>query len=180
MSKMFIASDIHGDAQTTEKLLRRYRESGAEKLVLLGDVLYHGPRNDLPEGYAPKKVIELLNPFKNEILAVRGNCDVYSKLPLEESLQAEDKSIFITHGHLYGVKSSTERLMYAGVEREADIILFGHTHEGLCEYVDEECFGRPFYLVNPGSIAQPMYGNPTFAVIEIRNSDVLVSVAPLY
>ena len=67
MSKLLIASDLHGDAVCVEKLLERYRESGAERLVLLGDLLYHGPRNDLPEGYAPKRVIELLNGVKNEL-----------------------------------------------------------------------------------------------------------------
>ena len=75
MAKLIIASDIHGDAETCARLVEIYRESGAQKLVLLGDVLYHGPRNDLPDGYAPKKVIALLNEMKNEILSVRGNCD---------------------------------------------------------------------------------------------------------
>ena len=72
---LMIASDIHGDGKTTEKLLERFKESGAERLVLLGDILYHGPRNDLPEGYAPKRVIELLNGYADKILCVRGNCD---------------------------------------------------------------------------------------------------------
>ena len=75
MARLIIASDIHGDAETCERLLEIYRESGAERLVLLGDLLYHGPRNDLPAGYAPKRVIELLNAQKEDILAVRGNCD---------------------------------------------------------------------------------------------------------
>ena len=75
MARILIASDIHGDASTAERLVEIYKASGAEKLLLLGDILYHGPRNDLPVGYAPKRVIELLNPLKNEILAVRGNCD---------------------------------------------------------------------------------------------------------
>ena len=75
MARILIASDIHGDASTAERLVEIYKASGAEKLLLLGDILYHGPRNDLPAGYAPKKVIELLNPLKSEILAVRGNCD---------------------------------------------------------------------------------------------------------
>ena len=162
--KIIVISDSHGSTYNIKALFSMHKD--ADYYIHLGDGC---------EDFV-RLCVERNLPY----LAVRGNCDVYSKLPLEESIQAEDKSIFITHGHLYGVKSSTERLMYAGVEREADIILFGHTHEGLCEYVDEECFGRPFYLVNPGSIAQPMYGNPTFALIEIRNSDVLVSVAPLY
>ena len=73
--KIMIASDIHGSSLYCEKLLERYKEENCQKLLLLGDILYHGPRNDLPEGYAPKKVIELLNAMKNELLCVRGNCD---------------------------------------------------------------------------------------------------------
>ena len=73
--KLMIASDIHGSLKFCRELVEKYKEEKCDKLILLGDVLYHGPRNDLPEGYAPKKVIELLNEIKNEILCVRGNCD---------------------------------------------------------------------------------------------------------
>ena len=73
--KFLIASDIHGSEFYCQKLLEAYKNEKADRLLLLGDILYHGPRNDLPEGYAPKKVIELLNATKNEILCVRGNCD---------------------------------------------------------------------------------------------------------
>ena len=73
--KYFIASDIHGSAYYCEKMLEAYRREGADRLILLGDILYHGPRNDLPRDYAPKRVIELLNVVKDEIFCVRGNCD---------------------------------------------------------------------------------------------------------
>ena len=73
--KYFIASDIHGSAYWCGKMLEKFNDSGAEKLILLGDILYHGPRNDLPRDYAPKKVIEMLNPLKGRIYAVRGNCE---------------------------------------------------------------------------------------------------------
>ena len=73
--KWMIASDIHGSAYYCRKLLEAYEKEEAERLLLLGDILYHGPRNDLPEGYAPKEVIELLNARKNDIYCVRGNCD---------------------------------------------------------------------------------------------------------
>ena len=76
--KLFIASDIHGSAYWCEKMLAAFEKSGAEKMLLLGDILYHGPRNDLPEEYAPKKVIAMLNPLKEKILCVRGNCDTES------------------------------------------------------------------------------------------------------
>ena len=75
MKKIMIASDIHGSAYYCEKMLECYKNEKADMLVLLGDILYHGPRNDLPEDYAPKKVIAMLNPLKNEIICVRGNCD---------------------------------------------------------------------------------------------------------
>ena len=73
--KLLIASDIHGSAYYCRELLEAYRKEEADKLILLGDILYHGPRNDLPEEYAPKEVIAMLNPLKQEILCVRGNCD---------------------------------------------------------------------------------------------------------
>ena len=73
--KYMFASDIHGSAYYCRKLLEAYRQSGAERLILLGDILYHGPRNDLPREYAPKEVISMLNPMKQELLAVRGNCE---------------------------------------------------------------------------------------------------------
>ena len=75
MTKLLICSDIHGDAESAKKVLDAFDNSGAERLVILGDILYHGPRNELPAGYAPKKVIELLNPYRDRILAVRGNCE---------------------------------------------------------------------------------------------------------
>lgn len=73
--KLMIASDIHGSAFYCEQMIEAYKREGADKLLLLGDILYHGPRNDLPEGYAPKAVIAMLNPMKKELLCVRGNCD---------------------------------------------------------------------------------------------------------
>ena len=73
--KLMIASDIHGSAFYCEKMIEAYKREGADRLLLLGDILYHGPRNDLPEGYAPKEVIAMLNPLKSELLCVRGNCD---------------------------------------------------------------------------------------------------------
>jgi len=73
--KLMFASDIHGSALYCEKMLEAYSREGAERLCLLGDILYHGPRNDLPEGHAPKKVIAMLNPMKPQLMCVRGNCD---------------------------------------------------------------------------------------------------------
>ena len=156
MAKIFIASDIHGDAQTTEKLLERYRESGADKLVLLGDVLYHGPRNDLPAGYAPKKVIELLNPFKNEILAVRGNCDTevdqmvldFPVLAEYAYLSLDGLRVLVCHGHNF----NTEKLPPLA---KGDILLHGHTHIPAAEK-----FGEDNWYINPGSVSIPKMNSP--------------------
>ena len=108
-----IASDIHGDYNCARALVDRYLESGAERLVLLGDILYHGPRNDLPSEYAPKKVIELLNSISDELLCVRGNCDTevdqmvlnFPILADYAYLSVDGVRIFATHGHKYNTSS---------------------------------------------------------------------------
>lgn len=156
MAKIMIASDIHGDADTTALLLERYCESGAEKLVLLGDILYHGPRNDLPGGYAPKRVIELLNPYRNEILAVRGNCDAevdqmvldFPVLADYAYLSLDGLRIFAAHGHDHN-KEKLPPLC------SGDILLHGHTHIPIAE-----SFGEGNYYINPGSVSIPKEGSP--------------------
>ena len=107
--KILFASDIHGSAYYCGKLLEIYQKSGAERLVLLGDILYHGPRNDLPKEYAPKQVIAMLNEYKNQIYAVRGNCDTeVDQMVLEFPVLADyallswnGKTFYATHGHVY-------------------------------------------------------------------------------
>jgi putative phosphoesterase len=156
MSKFIIASDIHGDAETCARLVEIYRESGAEKLILLGDILYHGPRNDLPAGYAPKKVIELLNPLCNDILAVRGNCDtevdqMVLKFPVLADyayLSLDGLRIFATHGHNF----NTSKLPPLA---KGDILLHGHTHVPTVEE-----FGEGNYYINPGSLSIPKENSP--------------------
>ena len=110
--KYLIASDIHGSAYYCRKLIDAYRAEQAERLILLGDLLYHGPRNDLPRDYAPKEVISMLNALKGEILAIRGNCEAevdqmvlefpvladYAVLALESGL-----TVYLTHGHHYNI-----------------------------------------------------------------------------
>lgn len=107
--KWFIASDIHGSAYYCRRMLERYKKENADRLLLLGDVLYHGPRNDLPEGYAPKEVIEMLNAIKDDILCVRGNCEaeidqMVLKFPVLADyaiIDLEGSLIYATHGHIY-------------------------------------------------------------------------------
>lgn len=156
MARIMIASDIHGDAQTTELLIQRYRESGAERLVILGDILYHGPRNDLPAGYAPKRVIELLSPLKNELLCVRGNCDTevdqmvlpFPVLADYAYLYLDGLRIFAAHGHNHN-KEKLPPLC------EGDVLLHGHTHVPVAE-----SFGEGFYYINPGSVSIPKESSP--------------------
>ena len=156
MAKILIASDIHGDAQTAQRLVEIYKESGAEKLVLLGDVLYHGPRNDLPAGYAPKRVIELLNPLKNEILCVRGNCDgEVDQMVLDFPILADyaylsfdGLRIFATHGHNF----NTQKLPPLA---KGDILLHGHTHVPVVQE-----FGDGNFYINPGSLSIPKESSP--------------------
>ncbi len=151
--KLLIASDIHGSAKYCEMLIDAYKREGADRMLLLGDILYHGPRNDLPEEYAPKKVIEMLNAMKDEIYAVRGNCEAevdqmvlgfpvladYALIPLGE------KMVFATHGHVYNCDNLPPM-------KSGDILLHGHTHIPVCER-----FGEYMYM-NPGSVSLPKNG----------------------
>ena len=160
--KYLFASDIHGSAYYCQKLMDCYQESGADKLILLGDLLYHGPRNDLPKEYSPKQVIELLNKKKEEILAVRGNCDgevdqMVLEFPIlsDYSLLYEEKTeFFLTHGHHF----SPENLP---PYRVGSVFVYGHTHIWRAERQDG------IVLLNPGSISIPKNGNPpTFSIYE--------------
>ncbi len=148
--KYFIASDIHGSAKFCEQLLAAYRKENADRLILLGDLLYHGPRNDLPEGYAPKQVIELLNSIKDDLLCVRGNCDAevdqmvldFPVLADYALLALDDRTVFITHGHNFN--TATPPPLKSG-----DILLHGHTHIPVCEPFDDKLY------INPGSVSIP-------------------------
>ncbi|MBR1738988.1 MAG: phosphodiesterase [Ruminococcus sp.] len=152
--KLFIASDIHGSAYWCRKMLDAFMESGAEKLLLLGDILYHGPRNDLPDEYDPKAVIAMLNPLAHRILCVRGNCDTeVDQMVLDFPIMAEyalicadGKTIFATHGHKFNTSSPPPL-------SEGDILLHGHTHVPVIEE-----HGHYTYI-NPGSVSIPKEGS---------------------
>ncbi len=152
--KIMAAADIHGSAYYCRKLLERYEQEKCDKLLLLGDVLYHGPRNDLPKEYAPKEVISMLNGIKNEILCVRGNCDTeVDKMVLEFPILAEyillyldGITIFATHGH----KFNKNFMPNIG---ENEVLLHGHTHVPVCENL-----GKNLYM-NPGSVSIPKEGS---------------------
>jgi putative phosphoesterase len=162
--KLLIASDIHGDADCCRALLNAAERENAEKILILGDILYHGPRNDLPEGYAPKKVIEMLNAASDKLLCVRGNCDtevdqmVLSFPILSDTAfvyDGEEKlTLYMSHGHKY----SPDNL--PPISGRA-VFLYGHTHLlGKTEKNGIPC-------VNPGSVSLPKGGNEkTYAIYE--------------
>lgn len=160
--KFLIASDIHGSAYYCDLLLKAIETEKADRVLILGDILYHGPRNDLPKDYAPKKVIEMLNPLKDKLLCVRGNCDTevdqmvldfpiladYSVIPLE------DRLIYATHGHNFNENNLPPM-------SQGDILLNGHTHVSKCvEHSD-------FIYMNPGSVSIPKEDTPhSFMTLE--------------
>ena len=152
--KLMIASDIHGSAYYCRKMLDAFAHEQADRLLLLGDFLYHGPRNDLPKDYNPKEVIAMLNPLKQSLLCVRGNCDtevdqMVLEFPILSDyclLEVNGKTIFATHGHIY----SPDHLPPL---KDGDILLNGHTH-----IPANENMGTYTY-VNPGSVSIPKNGS---------------------
>ena len=148
--KLMIASDIHGSAFYCRKMLEAFNNEKPDKLLILGDILYHGPRNDLPKEYAPKEVIAMLNPLADKLLCVRGNCDTeVDQMVLDFPVLAEyaifyvgGKTIFATHGHNFN-PSNPPKLS------KGDILLNGHTHVPAFE--DK----GGFIYVNPGSVSIP-------------------------
>ena len=149
--KLMIASDIHGDAEVTKALLEEFDRVGADRLILLGDILYHGPRNELPAGYAPKRVIELLNRYREKLLCVRGNCDTeVDQMVLDFPILADyayiavdGLRIFATHGHKYNTQTPPPLM-------KGDVLLHGHTHVPAAVW-----FGDENIYINPGSVAIP-------------------------
>lgn len=161
--KYFIGSDIHGSAYYCKKLLEAYDREQADRLILLGDILYHGPRNDLPLEYAPKEVIPMLNARKEEILAIRGNCDAeVDQMVLEFPIMADyavislenNRTIYLSHGHVYHEGNLPPM-------KNCDIFLQGHTHVLRAEEKEG------FVYLNPGSVSIPKEGNPpTYAILD--------------
>ena len=152
--KWMIASDLHGSAYYCKLLLQRWEEEQADTLIFLGDILYHGPRNDLPRDYAPKEVIAMLNPLAEKLLCVRGNCDCeVDQMVLDFPVLADygvlaerGRRIYLTHGH---VINKAHPLPFV----QGDVLLHGHTHIPACE----DCGG--FWYLNPGSVSIPKNGS---------------------
>lgn len=154
--KWMIASDLHGSAYYCRKMLEAFEREGADRLFLLGDLLYHGPRNDLPREYAPKEVIPLLNEKKEKLLCVRGNCDAeVDQMVLEFPVLADyavlpvgRRLIYATHGHIYHVKNLPPLA-------PGDVLLHGHTH--VPAWTE---FGQGNLYLNPGSVSIPKEDSP--------------------
>ena len=154
--KLLIASDIHGAAGYCRDLLAAWDREGADRLLLLGDLLYHGPRNDLPREYAPKEVIPLLNGKREKLLCVRGNCDAeVDQMVLEFPVLADyavlpvgQRLIYATHGHIYHVKNLPPLA-------PGDVLLHGHTH--VPAWTE---FGQENLYLNPGSVSIPKENSP--------------------
>ena len=168
--QLFFASDLHGSLPATKQMLEKYNQSSAQHLVILGDILNHGPRNPVPDGYQPPAVAELLNNYSDQIIAVRGNCDsevdqMLLDFPMLESyawvLLEDGKRLFLTHGHIYNGDNHPSL-------KEGDIIVHGHTHIPVAEQVDS------FFVYNPGSITFPKGGVlPSYGIFEHNTLKVL-------
>ena len=162
--KLVLASDLHGSALYTGQLMKRIEAEAPDRVLLLGDLLYHGPRNDLPEGYAPKQVIPMLNGIKEKIVAVRGNCEAevdqmvlpFPCLADYAELLADGKTFYLTHGHHHNPENLPPL-------PKGSLFLYGHTHVKL----DRELDG--IRCLNPGSVSIPKDGSHSFLLYENGN-----------
>lgn len=146
--KILIISDIHGSSYYAEKIKEIEAIEKPDQIILLGDLYYHGPRNDLTQEYNPMKVAGVLNDFTEKLRAVRGNCDaevdeMISDFKFEQNIQMQvnGKNVFFTHGHYYNMENLPED--------EIDIMFYGHYHTG---FIEEE---NGIIFANPGSISLP-------------------------
>ena len=170
--KYLVISDIHGSAEAANIAIEAYKLHHCDYILCLGDILYHGPRNDLPSSYAPKQVISLLNPLKDKIIAVRGNCDAeVDQMVLDFSITSDynilfinDHKFFLSHGHIYGPNNLPKL-------NKEDYFLSGHTNIPTIEN----------HLLNPGSIALAKNNHPnTYAIIDEENFTVYTTKHEIY
>lgn len=164
--RVVIASDIHGSLYYTEKLKEIVEKENPEKIILLGDLYYHGPRNELTQEYSPMKVSEILNEMKDKLLVVKGNCDaevdeMISKFKFEDHilLELNGKKFYFTHGHKYNI----ENIPYD----DFDIMIYGHIHQGFIEKKGD------FIFANPGSISLPK-GMSTHSYILLDGNKIIL------
>lgn len=160
--KLFVISDIHGSLYYLKKVMERFEEEEYDKLLILGDELYHGPRNPLPKDYSPKAVIEILNRYQDKIIAVRGNCDsevdqMVLNYPLTSDytmLYLGKRRVYLTHGHIYNIDKPLPM-------QEGDVLLYGHFHIPMIEKREG------IYFLNPGSVSLPKNGSKnSFGILD--------------
>ena len=162
--KILIASDLHGSAYWCRRLMEEIEKEQPDRIVLLGDLLYHGPRNDLPREYAPKQVIPMLSSLKEKILAVRGNCEAeVDQMVLPFPCLADFSQLFVdgrlmhlTHGHHQNPQNLPPL-------PQGSIFLYGHTHVKFDQVVDG------IRCLNPGSVSIPKDGSHSYIVYENGN-----------
>lgn len=169
MKLMFI-SDIHGSYSCLKKVIDIFEEEKPDKLIILGDILYHGPRNPLPEGHNPKEVVKLLNQYKDKIIAVRGNCDAevdqmvleFNIMETYTQLFVDNRCFFLTHGHHFD-KEHLPNL------NQGDVLIYGHYHVPMLEEVNG------IHIVNPSSISLPKQGEKSYCIYE-NNEFIIYSL----
>ena len=167
--KLLIASDLHGSAYYTKKLLERYRAENAEQLILLGDIYNHGPRNPLPEGYDPMGVAALLNPLSAVLTVVKGNCDsdvdtMISEFDFvsEAVLYLDEKKIFLQHGDRYSIQNLPKNC--------GDAFIYGHYHTGFLKRAGN------VVVANCGSISLPKENTAHSYIVLERGELVLKDI----
>ena len=163
--KYLIASDLHGSLYYTQKLFEQIENEKPNKIVLLGDLYYHGPRNPLPKDYNPKEVSNLLNSIKNKLICIKGNCDAEVDQMISEfkimkykKIKVKDSQILFTHGHLYNIDNP---------KKDIDIMFYGHFHQNSITKKDNKIF------VNVGSTSLPKNNSANSYAILTENEIVL-------
>ena len=169
--KWIIASDLHGSAHYCRQLLEAWKREEAPRMLFLGDLLYHGPRHDLPEGYAPKEVIALLQERQADIFCVRGNCEAeVDQMVLDFPVMADyatlfdetGRELFLTHGHVFGAGMHNS-VDHAPALPEGSALVYGHTHIKVNE---ESAAHLGLWLFNPGSVSIPKDGTHSYGIYE--------------
>ncbi|WP_058484869.1 phosphodiesterase [Defluviitalea phaphyphila] len=160
--KLFFMSDIHGSAYYAKKGLELFKKENADYIIILGDELYHGPRNPLPKDYNPKEVINLFNEFSDKIIAIRGNCDGevddmvlnYPIMSTYSTILYDKKRLFLTHGHIYNEDNLPSL-------SKGDVFIYGHIHIPIAKKEGD------IFIINPGSISLPKENNPnSYGILE--------------
>ena len=169
--KLVIASDIHGAADACARLMDLVAAERPDRIVLLGDLLYHGPRNDLPADYAPKRVIEMLNSVADRVIAVRGNCEAeVDQMVLGFPCLADhnilldpdaDTTLFLTHGHVWGPGRHNSVDVWPALPPRSALV-YGHTHIK----VSEKDAAHDAWVFNPGSVGIPKDGSASCGIYE--------------